>query len=267
MYCFWLRPTCRSHATHQFHRFQSLPRTLPSPDTSTSADTDEPDTNEASPIPPDSDTEDESITADADSDTDADQATPEWGDDGGPWSEVSGWPGGGWCASTGIANSHGDSSGNGQTSLHTNGGANASRDGLGSHQAEAWHSWGTGTPWSWTDLPSGTLRGAPLQPRPVLGATVLVIPEEITIQGLEFWVRRGFYFGDDFIEAAWLALAPLAPQDYVGNAARRAALRELKWHALAAFQEGSPHSRSEVQLQHARELVEAHDRETSKMID
>jgi hypothetical protein len=52
------------------------------------------------------------------------------------------------------------------TTNNVNGDDTTTRDGVGSNQAEAWRTWGAGTPWSWRDLPRGMLKGAPVSPLP-----------------------------------------------------------------------------------------------------
>ncbi|KAJ7718508.1 hypothetical protein B0H14DRAFT_3521660 [Mycena olivaceomarginata] len=111
-----------------------------------------------------------------------------------------------------------------------------SRDGVGINPAEAWRSWGAGTPWSWRDLPRGMLKGAPVSPLPERRASpehLLVVPEPISDLALNQWIQHGFLIDCEPILEAWEMLAPSSHGANVGTG--RNAMQELRFHALEAF--------------------------------
>ncbi|KAJ7691090.1 hypothetical protein B0H14DRAFT_3532061 [Mycena olivaceomarginata] len=124
----------------------------------------------------------------------------------GDWEATSGFPGGGWVTPPSDDEDHGPAS-----DWVTASDDATSRDGVGINPAEAWRSWGAGTPWSWRDLPRGMLKGAPVSPLPERRASperLLVVPEPISDLALNQWIQHGFLIDCEPILEAWETLAP-----------------------------------------------------------
>ncbi|KAJ7876461.1 hypothetical protein B0H14DRAFT_3436548 [Mycena olivaceomarginata] len=94
------------------------------------------------------------------------------------------------------------------------------RDSVGSNQAEAWRTWGAGTPWSWRDLPRGMLKAR--LPELMLGP---VVPESICDFALNQWNQTGFFTDCEPIIEAWEELTPISRGATVGE---RNAVQELR---------------------------------------
>ncbi|KAJ7754136.1 hypothetical protein B0H14DRAFT_3512639 [Mycena olivaceomarginata] len=149
----------------------------------------------------------------------------------GDWEATSGFPGGGWVTPPSDDEDHGPAS-----DWVTASDDATSRDGVGINPAEAWRSWGAGTPWSWRDLPRGMLKGAPVSPLPERRASpkrLLVVPEPISDLALNLWIQQGFLIDCEPILEAWETLAPSSRGANVGTG--RNAMQELRCHALEAF--------------------------------
>ncbi|KAJ7301190.1 hypothetical protein DFH08DRAFT_978969 [Mycena albidolilacea] len=168
----------------------------------------------------------------------------------GDWEATSGFPGGGWVTPPSDDEDHGPAS-----DWVTASDDATSHDGVGINPAEAWRSWGAGTPWSWRDLPRGMLKGAPVSPLPERRARykfslssphaspdsyqtnsperLLVVPEPISDLALNQWIQHGFLIDCEPILEAWETLAPSSRGANVGTG--RNAMQELRFHALEAF--------------------------------